>query len=176
MSSTAPHTCPTPSFITGPGRFTRGMTLVEVLLGMSILTLTSLSILAGLLQGRRIAESNLLEETAFVIAQSYLEELKGVAYSSFETPAIPIGVRGGGFIPATPAVRRVDFKGTPGIASDDLRIEMTPTVTQTTSPTPLRPVSAYELQLTYTWRAEGNTAATTTPRTLRVIRSAFTGF
>lgn len=152
------------------------MTLVEVLIGISVLTLTALSILAGMLQGRRLAETDLLDETAFVIAQSYLEELRGVAYSSFATPAVPIPVRGGSFITTTTMVRKVDFKGTPTLAGDDLRIEMTPRMVQTSSSSPLRPVAAYELQLTYRWRAEGSAASTTRTRTLRVIRSALTGF
>ncbi len=150
------------------------MTLVEIMIGVFVITATSLSILAGLLQGRRLAESSLLDETALIVAQSYLEDIKGVAYSSLDSAIIPVR-QGGLATGGATSIRRVDFKKT-AFTGDDLHVELRPSVVQTASPSALRPVSAYEIRLTYSWRTEGSAPSTAKTRTIRVIRSVFTSF
>ena len=142
---------------------------MEVMVGFAVLTMVAGGILSGLVQGRRLANQNLLAETAFVVAQSYLEELKAVSYNevasgSFTSLRDPMSS-------GTQTVRLVDMRGTPTIISDDLRVELTPVVTTSPPPSSLRPVSARDIRLAYTWRTEGEPAITARTRTLRVIRA-----
>ncbi len=151
---------------------TAGLTLLEVLVGMAVLTITSGSILAGLLQGRRVAERNLMDESAFVLAQSYLEDLKGISYESL-TDDSTYEVRGGGFTEGATAVRTVDIRGTPATTGDDLRVELKPVLTASpvANTDPARPVAARNIVLQVSWRLQASPASTVRTREFRVIRS-----
>jgi type II secretory pathway pseudopilin PulG len=148
---------------------------MEVMIGFAVLTMVAGGILSGLVQGRRLANQNLLAETAFTVAQSYLEELKAIAYKDLVDGDLT-KVRDPLTNKAT-LIRLIDVRATPTITSDDLRIELTPeiTVSQDVS-TPLRPVGARDIKLTYGWRKEGEPVSTLKKRTLCVIRADCTSF
>ena len=162
---------------------THGLTLIEVVIGMAILTITAMGVMAGLLHGRRIAESNLLDEAALVYAQSYLEDIKGGAYALFNTTSgTTVNTRSS--TPLTNRVasqpRTIDFRGTTS-TSDDMIIVLTPNVTKcdpvpTTFPAKPRPVEAYTVELTYRWRLNGSPVSAEQSRILRVIRSDFPSY
>jgi hypothetical protein len=147
------------------------MTLLEVLFGMAVLTMTSFSILSGIVQSYRLAQLNLYDETALVMAQSYLEDIKGLTYAQMISGNLP--VHDGGMTAGSINVRSLDVRSTPGSTSDDLHLDITPTVTLTSvaNGDVTRPVNAYEIRLDYTWRFEGAATSTARSRTLRVIRS-----
>lgn len=156
------------------------MTLLEVAIGMTILTITAFSVLAGLLHGRRTAERALLEETALLYAQSYLEELRGTPYSNLVTASA------GGTITTLVPSRVIrtnnvalstsfDNRGTTTAAGDDMVITLTPIITKTPDIDPInRPIAAHNLQVTYSWTYNG--IPSPTARTLRVIRSGFVSY
>ncbi len=47
----------------------RALTLIEVMLALSVLTMVSLTILSSVLLSRRLAESNVYENTALTVTQ-----------------------------------------------------------------------------------------------------------
>lgn len=53
-----------------------GMTLLEVVIAMFIFALLALSITAMVLQSRTIAQNNVMRNTAYSVAQGYLEQIK----------------------------------------------------------------------------------------------------
>lgn len=66
----------------------RGLTLVEVLLGMIVLAVAALGLVKVTYQMRVTAEDNIHQSTAFVMAQGYLEQLCRLPYST-TTPIPP---------------------------------------------------------------------------------------
>ena len=151
-----------------------GLTLMEVMVGFAVLTMVAGGILSGLVQGRRLANQNLLAETAFVVAQSYLEELKAISY---------VELAGGNFTNvrgtmanSTTAFRLVDMRATPTILSDDLRVELQPVVEASQNVSTIRLVGARDIKLTYKWQKVGEPASTAKERTLWLIRANCTNF
>ena len=60
----------------------RALSLIEVILALSILSMISLTILSSVLLSRRLAESNVYENTALTVTQGYMEQIKSMEYSS----------------------------------------------------------------------------------------------
>ncbi len=60
--------------------YNRALTLIEVMLALSVLTMVSLTILSSVLLSRRLAESNVYENTALTVTQGYLEQIKSMEY------------------------------------------------------------------------------------------------
>jgi len=147
---------------------------MEVMVGFAVLTMVAGGILSGLVQGRRLANQNLLAETAFVVAQSYLEELKAIAYVELASGTFT-NVRGT-MAHSTTAVRLVDMRATPTILSDDLRVELQPEVVASQDVSAIRRVGARDIKLTYTWRKEGEPPSKAKTRTLWLIRADCTNF
>ena len=58
----------------------QGMTLVEVMIAMVILSIFSITILSAVLLGRRLSEANIYENTALTVAQGYMEQIKSMEY------------------------------------------------------------------------------------------------
>ena len=58
----------------------RALTLIEVMLALSVLTMVSLTILSAVLLSRRLAESNVYQNTALTVTQGYLEQIKSMDY------------------------------------------------------------------------------------------------
>ena len=63
-------------------RASRGLTLVEVMISMLILTLAGLGLIKVTYQLRVTAEDNIHQSTATVLAQGYLEQLCRLPYNS----------------------------------------------------------------------------------------------
>lgn len=76
-----PRSCPRP-------RATRGLTLIETVISLSLFTLVSLGILAVVAQTRRMAEASVYENTALTMAQGYIEQLRSVAYDDLINAAL----------------------------------------------------------------------------------------
>lgn len=51
------------------------------MLALSVLTMLSLTILSSVLLSRRLAESNVYENTALTVSQGYMEQIKSMQYS-----------------------------------------------------------------------------------------------
>ena len=60
--------------------YNRALTLIEVMLALSVLAMVSLTILSSVLLSRRLAESNVYENTALTVTQGYLEQIKSMEY------------------------------------------------------------------------------------------------
>ncbi len=58
----------------------QGMTLVELMIAMAILSIFSITILSAVLLGRRLSEANIYENTALTVAQGYMEQIKSMEY------------------------------------------------------------------------------------------------
>jgi prepilin-type N-terminal cleavage/methylation domain-containing protein len=56
----------------------RGMTLIEVMIAMLVLSISILGLLAALMQTRRVAETSIANDTAAIIVQSYMEQIKAL--------------------------------------------------------------------------------------------------
>jgi len=56
-----------------------GMTLLEVVVAMIVFMILALGITAGTLQARAIAHDNILKNTAYTVAQGYLEQIKSMS-------------------------------------------------------------------------------------------------
>ncbi|MGF1449314.1 MAG: type II secretion system protein J [Opitutales bacterium] len=54
-------------------------TLMEMMIAMAIFMLLALGLTAGVFQARRLAESNIVRNTAFTVAQGYLEQIKSMS-------------------------------------------------------------------------------------------------
>ena len=61
--------------------YNRALTLIEVMLALGVLTMVSLTILSSVLLSRRLAESNVYENTALTVTQGYMEQIKSMEYS-----------------------------------------------------------------------------------------------
>lgn len=59
----------------------RGMTLIEVVVAMVILSMLSVGLLNGVLQSRKITEENIYHSAAMNATVGYLEQLKSLPYS-----------------------------------------------------------------------------------------------
>ena len=62
-----------------------GVSLVEILFSMVILAIFATTVLSGVLLGRRLAESNVYENTALTVTQGYLEQMKSMEYDQIIT-------------------------------------------------------------------------------------------
>lgn len=64
-----------------------GMTLVEILVSMTILTMVAAATVAGLIQNRYLTESNIYENTAFNVSRGYLEQMFGMQFDELKQAA-----------------------------------------------------------------------------------------
>jgi hypothetical protein len=58
------------------------MSLVEVMMGIAVITIVSISLLATLVQTRRMTELCLYQNAAVSITQGYIEQIKNVPYDT----------------------------------------------------------------------------------------------
>lgn len=71
------------------------MTLLEVVISSFLFTLMAVSILTALVQSRKMAENNVAQTTAAVIAQGIMEQVQLVGYTPLTTDAtLPISFTG----------------------------------------------------------------------------------
>ncbi len=57
-----------------------GVSLVEILIAMTILSIFAATVLSAILLGRRLAEANIYQNTALTVTQGYLEQVKSMEY------------------------------------------------------------------------------------------------
>lgn len=58
----------------------QALTLLELMIAMSILTIFLTSVISASLLSRRISEGNIYENTAMTVAQGYMEQIKSIEY------------------------------------------------------------------------------------------------
>lgn len=147
------------------------MTLVEVMVAMSILTFAAAALMALALHARRVAHGNLLEMSAQVCAQAYMEQLKGIDYSSLRENANPAAIPtrfsandnsgADSLLPqaAWPAqtdltgtnCRLLDYRNTPDSTGDDLLVQFAPVLRNLANTA--SGLRCYEITLNYRWRS-----------------------
>ena len=72
-----------------------GMTLVEVVISMLLFTMMSLGAIAGMVQVRKMSESNVWQVSAEAVAQGIIERIHVTGYASVATdPALPLEFMG----------------------------------------------------------------------------------
>lgn len=81
-----------------PHSSSRGLTLVEVMVSMTIMATVMLGFLGTFLQSRRISESSVLHAAASSMLYGIIEQIKGVDYNSLPLttidpadPGVPVG-------------------------------------------------------------------------------------
>ncbi len=162
-------------------RASRGMTLIEVMIGMGIFAIGVASIVSGLVFSQRVAEQNLLRETALTVAQTYLENLKSIPWTDISgadaTPTVFTGL-GNTVLTRTPLTNNTtvtlppfDFRNTPAFAGDDMTITLRVNVTPAPNADAFHPVSARNIVLAYNWSVGSGNARTAGSGVLRVTRS-----
>ena len=58
----------------------RGFSLVEMMIGMSILVIIAAGTISAIFVSRNLAERNIYDNTAFTVAQGYAEQVKSIEY------------------------------------------------------------------------------------------------
>ncbi len=117
-----------------------GMTLVEIMVAMSIMTIIGFGTISGLLQARRMTEGSIYQNTAATVAQGYIEQLKNMDFALLDLPIIPDLINQGlpdsliiSDLPEDPEegdeadvinVRKIDINNTPDHAGDDLELKI----------------------------------------------------
>ena len=118
-----------------------GVTLVEMLVAMSILTMVGMGLLSGFVQTRRMTEGSIYLNSSTTIAQGYIEQLKNMEFSSLDENPLPTVIDQGTADPLTVSpnvvdvsvgdsatdvenVKLVDLNNTPADTSDDMRLSI----------------------------------------------------
>ena len=110
-----------------------GLTLVEVMLGLTIAGTAALGGLAGMLFCLRMADSNLRALTAASAVRSVGEQLLTIDYASLFAADLPVDVPSnpGGSLQTNVWNTRVDDPNeTPANPNDDLQMRIRPTITR----------------------------------------------
>jgi len=114
-----------------------GVTLVEMLVAMSILTLVGVGLLSGFVQTRRMTEGSIYLNSATTVAQGYIEQIKNMEFASLDQNPLPTlfdrgtsdslsispnvaDISVGDPNTDVPNVKRFDLNNTPDDTSDDL--------------------------------------------------------
>lgn len=63
----------------------QGLTLVEVMVSMVLLTMVFAGVMGAVLTTRKMAESNIYENTALSAAMGYMEQMKGINYVNMKS-------------------------------------------------------------------------------------------
>jgi Tfp pilus assembly protein PilV len=83
----------------GDLRGSRGLTLVETMISMTLLAMTLLGFLGSFVQSRRVTESSVLHAAATGVVYGIIEQMKGIDYNSSlpsatiddADPGVPVG-------------------------------------------------------------------------------------
>ena len=119
-----------------------GLTLVEIMVAIGLLGMSSFGLLSGLLQSRQMAEAAIHQGTALAIAQGYLEQIKSMEFDSLDDEVLPTLFNQGESdtlsVSPTPAdvalgdpnsdipnIKRIDINNTPEVEQDDLEMRIT---------------------------------------------------
>ncbi len=63
----------------------KGMTLLEVMIAMGVLSLVTAGLAAAMMQAQRMAYQAIYQNAAFNAAQGFLEQIRSMSYSDLET-------------------------------------------------------------------------------------------
>ena len=127
------------------------MTLIEIMVAISIMTIVAFGTVSGLLQSRRLTERSIYDNTGATIAQGYIEQMmnmeftlldgsvidqlfsQGAADSLTVSPSVADPETGD---PATDIVNTkiIDINNTPGDTADDLEIKLVLYIDNLTDP------------------------------------------
>lgn len=61
-----------------------GFSLLESVIAMTVFTIVALGISGLVIQARKVAENNILRNTAFTVAQGYLEQIRSISIAEIE--------------------------------------------------------------------------------------------
>lgn len=61
-----------------------GFSLLESVIAMTVFTIVALGITGLVIQSRKVAENNILRNTAFTVAQGYLEQIRSISIRDIE--------------------------------------------------------------------------------------------
>lgn len=143
----------------GRRRDERAFSLVEVAVGMGLITMTMLGIIAALLQSRRLTESSIGQNAVVTVVQGYLEQMKNMEFASLPYTSGGTVYAGGGAtaaqIPtrlnesttdpltistgAIPAMSAVTWaNGLSGVVDNNRTVDINQTLTNTADDLPLK--------------------------------------
>lgn len=126
-----------PKTFSGSGRRRSGLTLVEVMVAVGVLTMLAGGMLAALIQSRKLTEGSIYQSSANTVMQGYIEQIKNMEfadlpYTTSSGTVVPGSVVGSPATLLTRSVTRVIASdGTVENAKDALVIS-----TATTIPAP----------------------------------------
>jgi prepilin-type N-terminal cleavage/methylation domain-containing protein len=185
--ATVPRDCGIPSVrktyaMNTRSRLSRGMSLLEVMSGMAILSMVSLGILAALLQSRRLTEGSIYQNTAVTAAQGYIEQMKNMEFDELAQDPIPCRLTENILDPinVSPLPRStdtqevnhrfVDLNTTPDNPEDDMPLDLVVYVENITDPAN-GIGDAKAISITYTWVVNEGSAQRSFTNTVSCIRS-----
>lgn len=163
----------------------QAMTLIELMIAMFVFALVSTGIIGSTLQSRRLAELNVQESTATTVAQGYLEQMKRMPYPLLdssvlslvhpEDTALAVSLTKDVWNRLVPSL---DINNTPTNSSDDLVMELRPSVTYLldAADAPIQGTDCYEIVLRYRFRSQVSGAERWHEGNLRLIRSFVRNF
>jgi hypothetical protein len=66
-----------------------GFTITEAMMGMFVFAIVATGLTSGVLQSRRLAQLNIMRNTAYTVAQGYLEQMKAISTADLSAAADP---------------------------------------------------------------------------------------
>ena len=80
-------------------RFSKGFTLVEVVIGTAVFLVLLVSGSVAIVQTQKLAHSNVMHNTVRTVVEGYMEQMKGISYVKFtesmaDTVNVPIETKG----------------------------------------------------------------------------------
>jgi len=60
------------------------LTLAEVVIGLIVFAIMAAAVASSMLQSQKISQANIMDNTAFTVAQGYLEQIKSLSYSKLK--------------------------------------------------------------------------------------------
>ena len=159
-----------------------GMSLLEVMSGLVILSIISVGVLASLLQSRALTEGSIFQNTAVTAAQGYIEQIKNMEFSELDNHPLqtwldqdtpdPLEVSPLPRSEATQVVnhRLIDLNNTPDNPDDDMPLDVVVYIENLTDPA--NEVGESRLiTLIYTWEFNRGSATRRFTNTVSCIRS-----
>ena len=137
-------------------RNSEGYSLVELMIAMTLFAFISLGIIVGTLQAREIAENNIRQATALTVANGFLEQIRGLDYSSLNnhrTSGAPFSfvVNGMEYVSIPPYVDEVPLKVPMKVSPEKnpLSLPMLLTINLRSIPG----MQAIEISIVYKWES-----------------------
>jgi|GEM_PF-1048165 len=62
----------------------KGLTLAEVVIGLVVFAILMAAVSSAMVQSQKLSQANIMDNTAFTVAQGYLEQIKSISYSDLE--------------------------------------------------------------------------------------------